>query len=222
MTTLLEQLQYKLEQISTKYDYVELCFASDTESVIEAIENDSLTTDQLSVIAEFALKSYNKELLDFTLGSGAKIKNEAMLDDIIEKKDQPRLLEVLEKHNINLKQRGNILILRAGSGKRMKNLTYLLEPHEKNAPDIQMALKIVLQIYHNELVEVFKKNDQEKAKKIDKLSPFITKVLEKMSDETYQNELKNIRTEEVRKFIMRFRLEQDLKLNETPKSKYKI
>ena len=157
MTTLLEELQYKLEQISKKYDYVELCFASDTESVIEAIENDSLTTDQLSVITEFALKSYNKELLDFTLGQGGKIKNETILDSIIENKDQPRLLEVLEKHNIDLKQRGNMFILRAGSGKRIKNLTYLLEPHEKASPDIQMALKIILQIYHNELVEAFKK-----------------------------------------------------------------
>lgn len=222
MTTLLEQLQYKLDQISTKYDYVELCFTSDTESVIEAIEDDSLTTDQLSIITEFALKSYNKELLDFTLGKGGKIKNENMLDDIIEKKDQPRLLEVLEKHNIDLKQRGNMLILRAGSGKRMKNLTYLLEPHEKDSPEIQMALKITLQTYHNELVEIFKKDDKEKSKKIDKLSPLITKVLEKMSDETYQNELKNIRTEEIRKFIMRFRLEQDLNLNESPKPKHKI
>ena len=43
-----------------------------------------------------------------------------------------------------------------------------------------------------------------------------------MSDETYQNELKNIRTEEVRKFIIKFKLEQDLKLSEMPKSKHKI
>ncbi len=57
--------------------------------------------------------------------AGYTIQHPMCIDTMIEKKERPKILELLHSHGVDLTQRGNILFFRACIYKKIKTATYL-------------------------------------------------------------------------------------------------